>query len=420
MAAMISPCIAIFPWGDVLEDFLEPIGLDLRAFAERMTGGWLFGYVAALQSIGWRPILVVASKSVSQPVRLEHAGTGAAIWAVPAGRPRPSPCPSLFSARRWFATPIAAFRDVLVQDGCSAILVQEYEYVRFDRLAALGQAMSLPVFASFQGGDRTLSRLEAAVRAKSLNKARGLIVASLAERNRVAGAYPHLRTQVANIPNPLDTAEWRRIDRLTARAQLGLDAQTFIAFNHGRISIDRKGLDLLLQAWDRCPDGKLVVVGSGEDDEAFGELVGKSRAGSVDWRRGYVTDRQLVRTWLSAADVYVAASRIEGMPVAPLEAMACGLPVVATDAQGLSDIFPDGELSGGIVVPKDNPGELAAAISRVRNDHALRDRMAHAARKRVEEHFSVQSVGRQLGMLIAPGQAKLEAPPSGRDRRWPT
>jgi starch synthase len=414
MAAMTSPpCIAIFPWGDVLEDFLEPIGLDLQAFTERMTGGWLFGYVAALQSIGWRPILVVASKSVSRPVRLEHSGTGAAIWAVPARRPRPSRWPSLFSARRWAATPVAAFREVLVKEACSAILVQEYEYVRFDRLTALGQKMALPVFASFQGGDRTLSRLEAVVRAKSLNKASGLIVASVAERTRLAAAYPQLRTPVANIPNPLDTAEWRRTDRQTARTELGLDDQTFVAFNHGRISVDRKGLDVLLQAWDRCAEGKLVVVGSGEDDEAFGELVGRSRAGTVDWRRGYVTDRQLVRTWLSAADVYVAASRIEGMPVAPLEAMACGLPVVATDAQGLSDIFIDGELSGGLVVPKNSPGDLAEAISRVRTDHDLRDRMGRAARRRVEAHFSVQSVGSQLGALIAPGEARLEAPAHG-------
>lgn len=407
------PCVAIFPWGDVVEDFLEPIGLDLAAFAERMTGGWLFGYVAALQSVGWRPILVVASKSVARPVRLEHRGTGAAIWAVPARRPRPSPSPSLFSARRWVATPVAAFRDVIVQEGCSAILVQEYEYVRFDRLVALGRAMSLPVFASFQGGDRTLSRLEAIARAKSLSQASGLIVASVAERDRLAGAYPNLRTPVANIPNPLDVAEWRRIDRLAARTRLGLDARTFIAINHGRISIGRKGLDILLQAWSGCGDGKLVVVGSGEDDEAFGELVGGYPAGSVDWRRAYVTDRDLIRTWLSAADVYVAASRIEGMPVAPLEAMACGLPVVATDAQGLSDIFIDGELSGGLVVPKDNPGELAAAIRRVKSDPGLRDRMARAGRRRVEQHFSVQSVGSQLGALFAPDQAAPEAPVHG-------
>jgi glycosyltransferase involved in cell wall biosynthesis len=269
--------------------------------------------------------------------------------------------------------------------------------------------MSLPVFATFQGGDRTLSRLEAAVRAKSLSNASGLTVVSVAKRTRLAGAYPRVRTRVASIPTPLDIAEWRRVDRLAARAQLGLDAQAFIAFNHARISIDRKGLDVLLQAWDRCPDGKLVVVGSGEDDEPFAELIGRSRAGTVDWRRSYVTDR--IRTWLSAADVYVAASRIEGMPVAPLEAMACGLPVVATEAQGLSDIFAEGELSGGIAVPKDNPGELAAAVSRLRNDQDLRERMGRAARRRVEAHFSVQSVGRQLGEFIAPGRPTPEAPP---------
>ncbi len=401
------PCIAIFPWGDVVEDFLDPIGLDLQAFAEQMTGGWLFGYVAALQSIGWHPVVVVASSSVSQPLRLEHAGTGATIWAVPARRPRPSRWPSLFSARRWAAAPLAAFRKVIAQEACAAILVQDYENARFDQLATLGRARSLPVFASFQGGDRTLSRLEAVVRARSLNNASGLIVASVAERDRLACAYPKLKTPIANIPNPLEVAEWRGSDRLAARAQLGLDAQTFVAFNHSRISIGRKGLDVLLEAWSRCGDGKLVVIGAGEDDEAFDALVKKARAGTVDWRRGYVTDRALIRTWLSAADVYVSASRVEGMPVAPLEAMACGLPVVATDAQGLSDIFAEGELSGGLVVPKDDPDALAAALTRVRNDDDLRRRMAQGGRRRIEQHFSVESVGRQLGAFVAPAGRRL-------------
>ncbi len=73
------------------------------------------------------------------------------------------------------------------------------------------------------------------------------------------------------------------------------------------------------------------------------------------WLSDYTTDRSLIRHWLSAADAYVTTSRIEGMPVAPLEAMACGLPVVATDAQGLPDILANGEESGGLMVRKDQP-----------------------------------------------------------------
>ena len=399
MTAKVTPCVAIFPWGDVVEDFLDPIGLDVEGFAERMTGGWLFGYVAALQTAGWRPIIVCASRSCATPRRLVHAGTGAAIWLVPGASVQEGRSPSLFSLRRWMATPTRAFGRVLDEEACDAILVQEYEYTRFDQLVRLARARRIPAFASFQGGDRTLSPVEQLVRSSSLRLAAGLIVASSAERTRLKTAYPALRVPIIDIPNPLDTAEWRRMDKGEARRQLGIDSDTFLAINHGRISIGRKGLDVLLQAWSRCPRGKLMIIGSGEDDDAFAKLL-EAAPTSIEWVRGYSTDRGLMRARLSAADVYVTASRIEGMPVAPLEAMACGLPIVATDAQGLPDILADGEASGGLIVPKDDPSQLAAAINRLESDVALRDRLGQAARRRVESHFSVPAVGRTLGELL--------------------
>jgi starch synthase len=79
-----------------------------------------------------------------------------------------------------------------------------------------------------------------------------------------------------------------------------------------------------------------------------------------------------MRHWLSAADILVSASRIDGMPVAPLEAMACGLPVVATAAHGTTDNFAGGESHGGIIVDVGGSSALARAIQRVLNDAALR------------------------------------------------
>jgi len=396
----MPPCVAIFPWGDVVEDFLDPIGLDAQGFAERMTGGWLFGYVAALQTAGWRPIIVCASRTCSAPKRLVHAGTGATIWLVPGAAVKEGRSPSLFSLRRWMATPMRAFGQVLDEEACRAILVQEYEYTRFDQLVRLARARRIPAFASFQGGDRTLSALEQMARPSSLRLAAGLIIASSAERARLKAAYPGLRVPVIDIPNPLDTDEWQGMDRNEARRQLGLDSHTFLAINHGRISIGRKGLDVLLQAWGRSPRGKLMIIGSGEDDAAFADLLQQSALPSVEWLRGYSTDRDLMRTRLSAADIYVTASRIEGMPVAPLEAMACGLPIVATDAQGLPDILANGEASGGLIVPKGDPAQLAVAIGRLESDLKLRQQLSRAARKRVETHFSIPVVGTQLAELL--------------------
>jgi Glycosyltransferase len=106
-----------------------------------------------------------------------------------------------------------------------------------------------------------------------------------------------------------------------------------------------------------------------------------------------------MRTWLSAADIYVTASRVEGMPVAPLEAMACGLPVVATDAQGLPEILEQGEESGGIIIQQEDAGQLAEAVNRMRDPH-LRARLAANALRRAEQGFSIDTVGRQLKALL--------------------
>jgi starch synthase len=393
-------CVAIFPWGDVIEDFLTPIGLDIHGFANRMTGGWLFGYVAALQSAGWRAVIVCASSTCAAPTRLVHAGTGAAIWLLP-GRSTPQGRSSSWrSVRQWLRTPLSAFGATLVREGCTAILVQEYEYARFHRLVRLGRSLGIPVLATFQGGDRPLSPIEALVRPGSLRKSSGLIVASAAERARIAQRYGRSVPPVSDVPNPLDTTEWQAIDRGEARRRLGLDPHGFLAINHGRIAIFRKGLDILLQAWARCGNVGLVVIGSGEDDEPFGDLLRKANLPNVQWQASYSTERALMRTWLSAADIYVTASRIEGMPVAPLEAMACGLPIVATDAQGLPDILAGGERSGGLIVAKNDPAALAEAVLRLRANGELRRRLGKAGRARVESAFSVAEVGAQLDRIL--------------------
>lgn len=395
--------VALFPWGDVIEAFLEPIGLELEDFIEHMTGGWLFGYAAALRSAGHRPVIVCVSKRRSQVSCHHHAGTGTPIWVVPGRGPQEGRSAAGYSLRRWAATPLGAFRRILTETGCDLILTQEYEYTRFDALAWLAWRMKIPLFASFQGGDRTLSWIEGLARQASLRACRGLIVASAAERARLARAYPRLTLNLADIANPIDTAEWKASDRRAARASLGLSEESFLAVNHGRIDVQRKGLDVLLKAWTAfAGDGaaELVVIGSGQDQARFAGLLNESGLCNVRWLSHYTTDRSLIRRWLSAADVYVTASRLEGMPVAPLEAMACGLPIVATDAQGLPEILAKGEASGGLMVGRERPEETAAALRRLKEDGPLRARLGRAARRRIEEDFSIGAVGARLDQFL--------------------
>ncbi|MET0379022.1 MAG: glycosyltransferase family 4 protein [Spongiibacteraceae bacterium] len=292
------------------------------------------------------------------------------------------------------------FREVMERECCRAIMIQEYEYTRFDLLVRLAAQLRIPAYATFQGGDRTLSWVEKRVRKFSMKACAGLIIASSAERARVEQVYRHSHPEIARISNPLDCDEWRAIPRATARNLLGLSSEVFIAIEHCRIDIWRKGLDVLIDAWSSSRDGKLVIIGSGQDREAFTHMLSEHNVSNVQWIDGYTTDRQLIRNWLSAADVYVMASRVEGMPVAPLEAMACGLAVIATDAQGLPDILSEGENSGGILVPRENATALAAAIDRVRSSAELREKLGRAARVRVESAFSIPAVGNALRIFL--------------------
>jgi glycosyltransferase involved in cell wall biosynthesis len=172
------------------------------------------------------------------------------------------------------------------------------------------------------------------------------------------------------------------------------------------VTIRRKGLDVLLAAWEavcaqRTRDELvLLLVGTGEDAAAFHRRVEATGLRSIRWRDEYVADRDELLVYLSAADVYVLPSRHEGFAVAPIEAMAAGLPVVAADAPGVEDLFPDGERSGGIVVPSGDADALAEALGRLVGDVATCRELGAKARERAEDRYSLEAVGVQLRTFL--------------------
>jgi glycosyltransferase involved in cell wall biosynthesis len=120
----------------------------------------------------------------------------------------------------------------------------------------------------------------------------------------------------------------------------------------------------------------------------------------IMWVDEYVRDRTAIRRYLSAADVYTLPSRHEGFPVAPIEAMACGLPIVAADAPGVPDILEGGEDSGGLVVPRGDAVALASALGRVLDNEAWGRELGKRARCRAEECFSLEAIGKQLRTFL--------------------
>jgi starch synthase len=435
------PVVALLPWGDLIEDYLDAIGLSLDAFCDEMTGGWLFGYVEALQGAGWGVVLCCFSGRVRRPERRWHAPTGAVLWVLPpswlyralrrvtavAGqRPR-------WGLRRlkravreralpYLATPPWQLARALRRERCRAVLCQEYEYPRFDVCVGLGKLLRLPVYATFQGGDRHAGRLEGWLRPRAVRAAAGLVIAAAAEAERVAAAYGVPRHRVARVFNPLDLAAWAVPDRTEAREAMGLPPDATVVAWHGRIAMAAKGLDVLLEAWAQVErrfegrDVRLLVVGSGPDASAFRARIAALDLRGVTWHDAFVLDRASVRRSLGAADLYAFPSRHEGFPVAPIEAMASGLPLVAADAPGVRDILPRGEDDGGLIVPRGDAAALAAGLVRLMEDAPLREEMGRRARARIDAAFSTEVTGERLAAFLAagPGEASTAFDPALR------
>jgi len=119
----------------------------------------------------------------------------------------------------------------------------------------------------------------------------------------------------------------------------------------------------------------------------------------------YVLDRQELWSYLAAADLYTIASRHEGFAVAILEAMACGLPIVASDSPGVIDVIPRGPIDGGLIVPAGDATALAGALLRVFDDPELAANLRACARRRVQADFSPHVVGDRLRQLLFPAQS---------------
>ena len=147
----------------------------------------------------------------------------------------------------------------------------------------------------------------------------------------------------------------------------------------------QKGLDVLLQAMAQTPNVALEVIGDGEarvELEKLAVSLGLSQRIHFDgWR-----SRPELPDCYRAADVFVLPSRHEGMPNAILEAMACGLPVIATRISGNEELVRDGET--GLLIPPDEPIALAAALSALAADDQLRRHMGRAGRALVESRYT--------------------------------
>ena len=204
----------------------------------------------------------------------------------------------------------------------------------------------------------------------------------------VAGVAP----QVADVVREFD-AEIRTTVIMSASSGLSADPDAvsairqrigprFIVCHVGALDNDQKAQDVIIAAArsvsESHPDIHFLLVGGGSDETMLRGLAAGLTNVSFT---GFVDN---VGDYLGASDLFILPSRREGIGSILFDAMAAGLAIVATPVGGIPRIVLEGQ--NGILVDVDNPGQLAAAILRLKDDSALRESFGEAGRRLAKHH----------------------------------
>ena len=241
-----------------------------------------------------------------------------------------------------------------------------------------------------------------------------LIAQCPTEQDELLADYGASASQIALIPSAVDTDRFRPVDKSDARRTLGLDMGAEIIVYVGRI-VPRKDVRNVVQALARLKEGllasgsalipTLVIVG-GETEQPdpvatpeIGVLQNlAAELGVLDQVRfaGRKQPEDL-HLWYAAADVAVTTPWYEPFGLTPLEAMACGTPVIGSRVGGIAFTIADGET--GYLVPPRDPETLRFRLEDVLRDPERRLRMSEAGRARVLRSFTWQQVAARTATL---------------------
>jgi phosphoheptose isomerase/glycosyltransferase involved in cell wall biosynthesis len=226
------------------------------------------------------------------------------------------------------------------------------------------------------------------------------------ERDLVS-LYDAVPARTTIVPCGFDPAELGPVDRRVARLTLGLPLDEPIVLQLGRM-VPRKGVDTAIEAFARLVDdcgwthGRLLIVG-GESDTPdpsltpeIGRLSTLARTLGIEDRVTFVGRRSRAElpVYYSAADVFVTTPWYEPFGITPVEAMACGTPVVGADVGGIRFSVLDGET--GYLVPPRDPIAVAERVARMVADPTLHDRLSRQAIVRANRLFTWEKVTASL------------------------
>jgi D-inositol-3-phosphate glycosyltransferase len=246
-----------------------------------------------------------------------------------------------------------------------------------------------------QGEREPLLRIEA--ERQIIHAVDSVVCATEHEKALLVSLYGADPARVAVIPLGVDLDRFRPTDKAQARAHLGFSNERIILFV-GRIE-PLKGVDILLNAaamLESDVECSVLVVG-GDDASAsrVGELRDLARDLGIEHRVAFLgaVDHEKLPEYYNAADVCVVPSHYESFGLVAVEAMACGVPVVASRVGGLTGTVKDGET--GYLIPWLCPEPFAERIEMLLDNEALRNGLGESAREAVSR-FRWDSIGARV------------------------
>jgi alpha-maltose-1-phosphate synthase len=240
---------------------------------------------------------------------------------------------------------------------------------------------------------------------ESATAAAAVVAVSDGMRADILTAYPDIPPErIWVIRNGIDTTEYAPDPGTGVLERFGVDqARPYVIFV-GRIT-RQKGVPVLLRAASGLvPEAQLVLcAGAADTPELLAEVTDlvdglrASRSG-VLWIPEMLPRPELIQL-LTHATVFACPSLYEPLGIVNLEAMACATAVVASRTGGIPEVVADGET--GLLVPPDDPGQLAEALNTVLRDPDRAQAMGQAGRKRAVAEFGWQAIAAQTAALYA-------------------
>ncbi len=254
--------------------------------------------------------------------------------------------------------------------------------------------------ASHHGIIHGFSRRREKIHAWMVNNNIANRIVTVSERTRQIALIEGVKAErIVVIQNGISPVPVESVDRLEVRKEAGMDETDIFLLSVGRL-VYQKAHEILIAAMPAVlkefPHVKVGICGGG---------VLRSRLEAQIQSLGLSDSVKLlgkfdsVVRFLASADVFVLPSRWEGLPIALLEAMSAGLPVIATKVEGVDELVVDGEQ--GVLVPVGDVDSLVQAILQLLRDPYLRARMGFASKQRISACFSIDRMSEKYLTLMS-------------------